>query len=65
MANGMSAFPKKDGDRFIGNMGDEMILMGGTFYLYKLFDADKQRKAEKKDFEKQRRSKEYSRSESE
>lgn len=28
------AFPRKNGDRFTGNMGDEMILYEGTFYIY-------------------------------
>jgi hypothetical protein len=28
------SFPRKNGDRFIGNMGDEMILFEGTFYLF-------------------------------
>lgn len=28
------SFPRKNGDRFTGNMGDEMILYEGTFYLY-------------------------------
>jgi len=30
---GMS-FPRKNGDRFTGNMDDEMILYEGTFYLF-------------------------------
>jgi len=28
------SFPRKNGDRFTGNLGDEMILYEGTFYLY-------------------------------
>jgi len=27
-------FPRENGDRFTGNMGDDMILYEGTFYLY-------------------------------
>jgi len=28
------SFPPKNGDHFTGNMGDDMILYEGTFYLY-------------------------------
>jgi hypothetical protein len=52
----LNEFPRKDGDRFLGNMGDEMILMGGCFYLLKQFDYDKEQKLAKKDFDEKRRS---------
>ncbi len=45
------SFPRKNGHRFTGNLGDEMILYDGTFYL---FD-------EARDLEKVRRSPAHSR----